>query len=40
VSIEGLDARLRNLERELKDHSDGAITLKKVRAVVEDAIEA
>jgi hypothetical protein len=40
LSIEGVDSRLKNLTRELQEHVEGAITLKKVRIVVEDAIEA
>lgn len=40
LSIEGLDVRMKTLQRGLEDHVESAITLKKVRVVVEDAIEA
>lgn len=40
VSLEGLDTRVTSLKKELGDFADGAITLKKVRVIVEDAIDA
>ena len=39
LSIEGVDKRLSKLQRDFAEHEEGAITLKKVRLVVEDAID-
>lgn len=40
LSVEGVDARLTALSKEFKDHVEGAVTLKKIKLVVEDSIEA